>query len=308
MALFPESAPTATLATRLASPIVGASFLLILALAVTNEDPPTPAGHGMPYPTASRLPFPVPSVSSVFSVVGPSRRSLPPLAKSPHNRYNRSMNIADPLDLLLPTVSKPARYTGGEWNAVHKDWDAASVRLVLAYPDLYELGMSNLGLLILYDIANRLDGVLCERAYAPWPDMEAALRAANLPLFTVESRRPLGDFDIIGFTLPHELNYTNVLNMLDLAGIPLLAKDRTDAHPIILGGGAGAYNPSLTCWPSARAKRSWWTCWPATARRRSHLGRPDGAKPSWPRRRASPASTCPRSTRSSTTRTARCAR
>jgi radical SAM family uncharacterized protein len=156
------------------------------------------------------------------------------------------MNIADPpdpLDILLPTVSKPARYTGGEWNATHKDWGTARVRLALAYPDLYELGMSNLGLLILYDIANRLDGVLCERVYAPWTDMEAALRAASLPLFTVESRRPLADFDIIGFTLPHELNYTNILNMLDLAGIPLLARERTDAHPIILGGGAGAYNP-----------------------------------------------------------------
>ena len=153
------------------------------------------------------------------------------------------MNISDPLDPLLPTVTNPARYTGGEWNPVHKDWDAARVRLALAYPDLYELGMSNLGLLILYDIANRLDDVLCERAYAPWTDMEAAMRAANLPLFTVESRRPLADFDIVGFTLPHELNYTNVLNMLDLAGIPLLARERADAHPIILGGGTGSYNP-----------------------------------------------------------------
>ena len=153
------------------------------------------------------------------------------------------MNISDPLDLLLPTVTKPARYTGGEWNAVHKDWDAARVRLALAYPDLYELGMSNLGLLILYDIANRLDDVLCERAYAPWTDMEAAMRAADLPLLTVESRPPLAAFYFVGFTLPHELYYTNVLNMLYLSGIPLLARERADAHPIILGGGTGSYNP-----------------------------------------------------------------
>ena len=147
------------------------------------------------------------------------------------------------LDRLLPAVNKPARYTGGEWNALRKDWDAAAVRLVLAYPDIYEVGMSNLGLLILYDVANRLDNVLCERTYAPWTDMEAALRSAELPLYSLESKRPLADFDLIGFTLPHELNYTNVLNMLDMAGLPVLASARTDDHPIVVGGGTGAYNP-----------------------------------------------------------------
>ncbi len=152
------------------------------------------------------------------------------------------------LNSILPTVTRPARYTGDEWNSVRKDWDASTVRLALAYPDTYEVGMCNLGMLLLYDLANHLPGVLCERAYAPWTDMEAALRSSGLPLFALESGRPLADFDLIGFSLPHELNYTNVPNMLDMAGLPVLAADRDDCHPIILGGGTGAYNPEpLAC-------------------------------------------------------------
>jgi radical SAM family uncharacterized protein len=161
------------------------------------------------------------------------------------------LNVDDLLDRILPTVGKPARYTGGEWNSVTKDWEACDVRWVLAFPDTYEIGMSNLGLAILYDILNRQDGVLAERVYAPWVDMEGAMRAAGLPLFSLESRRPLTDFDVIGFSLPYEQLYTNLLNMLDLAGLPLLrstasfavAADREEQFPLVIAGGGATYNP-----------------------------------------------------------------
>ena len=152
--------------------------------------------------------------------------------------------ISEPLlDSILPTVRKPARYTGREYNSVHKDWSDCRVKVALAYPDVYEVGMSNLGLAILYDILNRTDGVLAERVYAPWLDMEQAMRRVGIPLYSLESRHPLCDFDIIGFSLQYELNYSNVLTMLDLAGIPLLASQRTDeVWPLVLGGGSCAYN------------------------------------------------------------------
>ena len=146
------------------------------------------------------------------------------------------------LDRILPEVAKPARYTGHEWNSVVKDWDKVDVKVALAYPDIYEVGMSNLGLMILYDILNREEGVLAERVYAPWIDMEEAMRRAGIPLYSLESRRALGDFDIIGFSLQYELNYTNVLNMLDLAGLSPLAAERGDADPLIIGGGSCTYN------------------------------------------------------------------
>ena len=146
------------------------------------------------------------------------------------------------LDRILPGVSKPARYTGHEWNSIVKDWDEVEVRVALAYPDIYEVGMSNLGLAILYDILNDQDFCLAERVYAPWLDMEEAMRKAGIPLFSLESRRPLREFDIVGFTLPYELNYTNVLNMLDLAGIPVLAAERGEDDPLIIGGGSCTYN------------------------------------------------------------------
>ncbi|MBC8262725.1 MAG: TIGR03960 family B12-binding radical SAM protein [Anaerolineales bacterium] len=146
------------------------------------------------------------------------------------------------LDGILPKVAKPARYTGHEWNSVVKDWEQVEVKVALAYPDIYEVGMSNLGLMILYDILNREEGVLAERVYAPWIDMEEAMRRAGIPLYSLESRRPLGEFDIIGFSLQYELNYTNVLNMLDLAGLSPLAAERGDADPLIIGGGSCAYN------------------------------------------------------------------
>lgn len=147
------------------------------------------------------------------------------------------------LDRWLPTVGKPARYTGHEWNVIHKPWSDALVRFVLAYPDTYEVGMSNLGLHILYDAVNRHSDALCERAFAPWPDMEATMRAQGIPLYALESRRPLCDFDVIGFSLPYELNLTNVLNMLDLAGLPIRAADRNDDMPLVIAGGSGAYHP-----------------------------------------------------------------
>ncbi len=146
-------------------------------------------------------------------------------------------------DSILFKVSKPARYTGGEWNSVLKDWDKTNLRFALSYPDTYEIGMSNVALPIIYDILNRQPDILCERVFAPWTDMEAALRRAGLPLFSLESKRPLKDFDVIGFSLGYELTYTNVLNMLDLAGIPVRASERDDSHPLIIGGGTCVLNP-----------------------------------------------------------------
>ncbi|MGI5835096.1 MAG: TIGR03960 family B12-binding radical SAM protein [Chloroflexota bacterium] len=147
------------------------------------------------------------------------------------------------IDGLLPRVTKPARYTGGEVNSIQKEWRSTSARLALIYPDIYEVGMSNLGLQILYDLVNRESDLLAERAYCPWVDMEAMMRQRGVPLFSLESRRPLTDFDILGFSLSLELIYTNVLNALDLAGIPLFAADRDDRYPIVMAGGTGAYNP-----------------------------------------------------------------
>jgi radical SAM family uncharacterized protein len=153
------------------------------------------------------------------------------------------LSANETLDRILPTVTKPARYTGGEWNSVVKDWDACDVRWALAFPDTYEIGMSNLGLAILYDRLNRVDRVLAERVYAPWVDMEAAMRAAGLPLFSLESRHALAEFDIVGFSLPYEQLYTNLLNMLDLGGLPVLAAERDEGQPLVIAGGGATYNP-----------------------------------------------------------------
>lgn len=146
-------------------------------------------------------------------------------------------------DSILYQVNRPARYTGGEWNSITKDWDKAALKFVLGYPDGYEIGMSNMALPIIYEILNSRPDVLAERVFAPWVDMEAALRAAGLPLLSLESKRPLKDFNVVGFSLDYELTYTNVLNMLDLGGIPVLAEDRTDAHPVIIAGGSCCLNP-----------------------------------------------------------------
>jgi len=143
---------------------------------------------------------------------------------------------------ILPEVTRPARYAGNEWNSIVKDWDAADVRIALVYPDLYEIGMSNLGLSILYDLVNGQPKTLAERAYAPWGDMDAQVRKASLPLFSLESKHSLKDFDIVGFSLGYELTYTNVLNMLDLAQIPVFAAERDDSHPLVVAGGCCVLN------------------------------------------------------------------
>ena len=153
--------------------------------------------------------------------------------------------ITRSLDRVLHTVQKPARYTGGELNSVVKDWSdpAIRTRVALAFPDIYELGGSNLGLMILYDLLNKRRDVLAERAYCPWPDFETVMRRDGIPLYGLETRHPLAAFDIIGFSLPYEQLYTNVLTMLDLTGIPLRAAERTAAHPLVIAGGSGCYNP-----------------------------------------------------------------
>lgn len=147
------------------------------------------------------------------------------------------------LDRILPGVQKPGRYTGGELNQVVKDWQAVPTRVALAFPDVYDLGMSNLGLAVLYDILNRRADILAERVFSPWPDMETALRRAGIPLYSLETKHPLKDFDLIGISLPYETLYTNTLNLLDLAGVPLRTAERGRDDPVILGGGHATYNP-----------------------------------------------------------------
>lgn len=143
---------------------------------------------------------------------------------------------------ILQAVEKPARYTGHELNAVHKDWDGVQCRFALALSDLYEVGMSNLGLKILYEVLNGREDTLCERVYAPWVDMEAAMRERGIPLFSLESFHAVRDFDFLGFSLQHEMIYTNILNMLDLAGISIWSRDRDDGGPFVVGGGPCVYN------------------------------------------------------------------
>ena len=147
------------------------------------------------------------------------------------------------LNDILWQVTKPARYTGNEWNSVIKDWDKTGIRIALSYPDVYEVGMSNMTLPILYELLNSRPDVLAERVFAPWVDMEAVMRTEGIPLFSLESKHPLKDFDIIGFSLGYELTYTNVLNMLHLAQIPVLASERDDSHPVIVAGGSCVFNP-----------------------------------------------------------------
>ncbi len=144
---------------------------------------------------------------------------------------------------VFPRVQRPARYLGNEWNAVKKNWEEVEVRMAFAFPDMYEVGMSHLGTQILYGLVNAQPHYLMERIFAPAPDLEMELRRRNLPLFSLESRRPLADFDVLGFTLQYELNFTNILNILDLAGIPLFARARSGRHPLVIGGGPLAFNP-----------------------------------------------------------------
>ncbi len=147
------------------------------------------------------------------------------------------------LEALLPQVSKPIQYVGGELNSQVKDWDATDVRWCLMYPDAYEVGLPNQGVMILYEVLNELPRTLCERAYAVWPDLAGLMRAGGVPAFTVDAHRPVKAFDVLGISFATELGYTNMLEALDLAGIPLHAKDRTAEHPIVLAGGHAAFNP-----------------------------------------------------------------
>ncbi|MFA4858917.1 MAG: TIGR03960 family B12-binding radical SAM protein [Candidatus Margulisiibacteriota bacterium] len=147
------------------------------------------------------------------------------------------------LTQTLPKVQKPARYVGGEINAVKKDWGQTQIKVLLAFPDAYEIGMSNLGIQILYALINQQTYALAERAFAPWPDMESELRQAHLPLFSLESQRPAKDFNLFGFSMQHEMTYTNLLNMLDLAGLKARAADRAETDPLIFAGGPSTLNP-----------------------------------------------------------------
>jgi radical SAM family uncharacterized protein len=147
------------------------------------------------------------------------------------------------LDRILLHVQKPGRYVGGELNSIVKDWDSVQTKVAFVFPDIYDIGVSNVGLKILYDQVNQREDALAERAYAPWLDMEALMRRDGIPLYTLESKQPLACFDLIGFTLPYETLYTNALNVLDLAGIPVRSADRDGTHPIIIAGGHSTMNP-----------------------------------------------------------------
>ena len=146
-------------------------------------------------------------------------------------------------DDILLNIEKPARYIGGEVNSVMKDKDEVDIRFAMCFPDVYEIGMSHLGIQILYDMFNRREDIWCERVYSPWLDLDKVLREKNIPLFALESQDPVRDFDFLGITIQFEMCYTNILQILDLSHIPLHAADRTKADPIVIGGGPCAYNP-----------------------------------------------------------------
>lgn len=146
------------------------------------------------------------------------------------------------LERILPLVQKPARYVGGEYNQVVKNKEEVDVRFAFCFPDTYEIGMSNLGMRILYGVMNKMEGVWCERVFAPWPDMEDAMRRESIPLYALESGDAVRDFDIVGFSIGYEMAFTNVLNMLDLAGIPLRAEERGEDMPLVMAGGTACFN------------------------------------------------------------------
>jgi radical SAM family uncharacterized protein len=146
------------------------------------------------------------------------------------------------LERILPRVQKPARYVGGEWGQTVKEKSAVDTRFAFCFPDTYEIGMSNLGMRILYGVINNMDGVWCERVFAPWPDMEEEMRAAGIPLYALESGDAIRDFDIIGFSLGYEMAFTNVLNMLGLAGLPVRSADRDALSPLVMAGGTACFN------------------------------------------------------------------
>ena len=154
----------------------------------------------------------------------------------------RENTVDKKLERILPRVQKPARYVGGEFNAVMKDKSKVDTRVAFCFPDTYEIGMSNLGMRILYGVMNNMEGVWCERCFAPWGDMEQEMRQANIPLYALESFDPIRDFDIIAFSVGYEMAFPAMVNMLDLAGVPLHASERTALTPLVVAGGTAMYN------------------------------------------------------------------
>src|SRR5215470_12067723 len=155
----------------------------------------------------------------------------------------RTFDMQHPYADFVHRVEKPARYLGGEYLQVRKDRESVDVRVCLAFPDIYDIGMSHLGTKILYSLLNKHPRIAAERAFAPWVDMERELRARGLPLVTLESAEPLSAFDVVGISLQYEMTYTNVLTLLDLGGIPLRAADRGEDAPLVIGGGPVATHP-----------------------------------------------------------------
>ena len=209
--------------------------------------------------------------------------------------------MTEKLERILPTVQKPARYVGGEYGQTMKDKRSVELRVAFCFPDTYEIGMSNLGMRILYAVMNRMEGVWCERVFAPWGDMEDAMRANGLPLYALESGDPVSEFDLIAFTIGYEMSYTNVLNMLRLSGVPLHAADRTGLEHMVFAGGACVYNPSIFS-PSARARRARRKFWSSIAAPNARAGADRNFSAPWRRSRAC---MCRRCTATSGTRTAR---
>ena len=146
-------------------------------------------------------------------------------------------------DEILMKIEKPARYIGGEVNSVMKDKENIDVRFAMCFPDVYEIGMSHLGIQILYDMFNRREDVWCERVYSPWTDLDKIMREEQIPLFALESQEPVKNFDFLGITIQFEMCYTNILQVLELSQIPLHSTERTEKDPIVIGGGPCAYNP-----------------------------------------------------------------
>ena len=212
------------------------------------------------------------------------------------------------LERILPRVQKPARYTGGEYRQIIKDKAEVDLRLAFCFPDIYEIGMSNIGMRILYATMNQMPGVWCERVFAPWGDMEAEMRRAGIPLYALESGDPVSEFDVVAFSLGYEMAYPAVLNMLDLAGIPLRSADRPELTPLVIAGGTACSNPEpmapfFDLMIIGEGKRSITKCWRCSGRR----SRPAGARRGFSkRRRRSRACSFRRSTSRTGTRTARC--
>jgi radical SAM family uncharacterized protein len=177
-------------------------------------------------------------MTTILSADSPPPRLDP---SGPHHAPPPLAKLA--VERVLGRVRKPGRYAGGEWNSIQKDWASVTLKWCFAYPDLYEIGMSNLGLRILYEVLNDRPDRLAERCFAPDVDLQAQLRSAGLPLWSLETRRALRDFDVLGFSLGYELTYANVLDMLDLGGVPLTTEERTEADPLVIAGGSSVLNP-----------------------------------------------------------------